>query len=65
MPLLKDISPTSVASEREFSVSANFMTDRRTSLKDNTLDDLCFLKDFFRKEPKQLGLTGYYVQRLN
>ena len=60
---LKDISPTSVAIEREFSVSANFMTDRRTSLKHNTLDDLCFLKDFFRKEPKQLDIM--FKARLN
>ena len=47
---LDQISPTSIPSEREFSVSSNFMSKKRTKFQDHTLDNLCFLRDVFKKE---------------
>jgi hypothetical protein len=44
---LLNISPTSVASERAFSISGAFVTKRRSGLSDKSIDDLCFLKGFF------------------
>lgn len=51
---LRQISPTSVPSEREFSVSAGIMTKKR----DDTLDNLCFLKSTYKKEPKGITISG-------
>ena len=42
------ISPTSCDSERKFSDVSNFLTDKRMRLTDSTLDNLCFLKDYFK-----------------
>jgi vacuolar-type H+-ATPase subunit I/STV1 len=44
---LKTIQPTSTESERVFSLSSNFCTKKRSSLGDNSLNALCFLKTFF------------------
>ena len=52
---LRQISPTSVPSEREFSVSGGVMTKKRTRLRDETLDK-CFLKSTYKKEPKGIAL---------
>ena len=47
---LKTIQTTSVESERGFSASGNIITKLRSYLEDETLDALCFLKAFFKKE---------------
>ena len=47
---LNQMSPTSTPSEREFSISSHFMSKKRTKLEDETLDNLSFLKDIFKKE---------------
>jgi hypothetical protein len=44
---LLNISPTSVASERAFSISGAFVTKRRSGLCDKSIDDLWFFKGFF------------------
>lgn len=44
---LKTIQPTSIESERVFSMSSNFCTKKRSSLGDNSLNALCFLKTYF------------------
>lgn len=44
---LKTIPPTSVESERVFSLSSNFCRKKRSSLSDKSLDCLTFLKSFF------------------
>lgn len=49
---LKTIKPTSVESERGFSASGNFVTKLRSSLEDDTLNALCFLRAYFTKENK-------------
>lgn len=46
---LKTICPTSVPSERVFSISGNFVTKIRSSLSDRSVDALCFLKTYFLK----------------
>jgi hypothetical protein len=48
----KTIKPTSVESERGFSASDNFVTKLRSSLEDDTLNALCFLRAYFTKEKK-------------
>ena len=47
---LLTICPTSVSSERAFSVSGSIVVRRRAGLKDETINDLCFLNGFFTKE---------------
>ena len=54
---LRQISPTSVPSEHEFSVSGGIMTKKRTRLRDDTLDNLCFLKSVYKKEPKGITIS--------
>ena len=44
---LLNISPTSVSSERAFSVSGNFVVPGRASMKHSTLDNLCFLQAYY------------------
>ena len=46
---LKTIKPTSTDSERAFSDAVNFVTKRRCSLGDSSIDALCFLKAYFKK----------------
>lgn len=48
--VLKNIAPTSVASEQAFSISGNFVTKLRSQLSDGSIDDLCFEKGYFAKE---------------
>ena len=47
---LKCISPTSVESERAFSITGQFVTKLRTKLDDDTLSSLVFLKAFYKNE---------------
>ena len=44
------ICPTSVISERAFSISGSITVTRRAGLKDETFDNLCFLDGFFTQE---------------
>ena len=46
--ILQNISPTSVASERAFSNSNDFVTKKRCNLSDKSVDNLCFLKSIFK-----------------
>ena len=48
--VLKNISPTSIASEQAFSIAGNFVTKIRSRLSDESIDDLCFEKGYFAKE---------------
>ena len=45
-----NISPTSVASERAFSAAGRFITNERSRMSHQTLDDLCFLKSYFKNK---------------
>ena len=45
---LKIIQPTSVESEQVFSACGLFVTNLRSSLNDNTIDTLCFLKSYYK-----------------
>ena len=45
---LKTIQPTSFESERAFSACGLFVTKLRSSLNDNTIDTLCFLKSYYK-----------------
>ena len=47
---LKCIPPTSVESERAFSITGQFATKLRTKLDDDTLSSLVFLKAFYKNE---------------
>ena len=47
---LKTIKPSSVASERVFSISVNFVNKLRTQLNSKSIDVLCFLKSYFIKQ---------------
>ena len=51
---LQSIPPTSVESERAFSITGQFATKLRTKLADNTLSSLVFLKASYKKESKIL-----------
>ena len=44
---LQTVPPTSVEAERVFSAGGLFLTKLRSSMSDNTLDKLIFLKLFF------------------
>jgi hypothetical protein len=49
---LQSIPPTSVESERAFSITGQFATKLRTKLADNTLNSIVFLKASYKKESK-------------
>ena len=51
---LLSIKPTSVSSERAFSISGTLVTKRRAKLKNSMVDDLCFSKDFLEKNEKEI-----------
>lgn len=44
---LQTIKPTSTQNERNFSTAGNFVSKKRTSLSDQSIDSLCFLKHYF------------------
>lgn len=46
--ILKSIPPTSVESERAFSAAGAICTKIRSSLNDETIDKLCFLRAYFK-----------------
>jgi hypothetical protein len=50
---LLTIKPTSVESERAFSAAGLFCGKLRSQLNDDTLDELCFLRSYFKKFPKK------------
>ena len=45
---LLSIKPTSVESERAFSSAGIFTTKIRARLASNTIDALCFIRDYFK-----------------
>lgn len=47
---LKTIPPTSVEAERAFSASGKICMKIRSRLNDNILNDLCFLRSYFKKQ---------------
>jgi hypothetical protein len=47
---LKTIKPSSVASERVFSIYDNFVSKIRTRLSHRSVDILCFFKSYFLKK---------------
>ena len=47
---LKNIAPTSIASEQAFSIASNFVPQIRSLLSDQSIDNLCFEKSYFAKE---------------
>ena len=49
---LLTIKPTSVQSERAFSISGSIVAKRRARLSNEIVDDLCFSKDYFEKNDK-------------
>ena len=48
--MLMTIPPTSVESERTFSIAGILCSKIRSSLSDDTLDQLIFLRNFFKKQ---------------
>lgn len=51
---LKTVQPTSVESERVFSVAGQFCTKIRSRLNDDTLNCLCFLRAHFLNEKNNI-----------
>lgn len=49
---LKTIKPTSVESERAFSSAGYICNKVRARMSDSTLDDICFLRSYFRELDK-------------
>lgn len=47
------IKPTSIRNEENFSGSNNFLSDKRTRMSCQTLDDYCFLKSHYIKKDKK------------
>lgn len=45
---LLTITPTSVEAERAFSATGYFCNDLRSSLGDETINSLCFLRSYFQ-----------------
>jgi len=45
---LLTITPTSVEAERAFSAAGYFCNDLRSSLGDETINSLCFLRSYFQ-----------------
>ena len=53
---LLSIKPTSVSSERAFSISGTIVTKRRARLSNARVDDICFSKDFCEKNDENTKL---------
>ena len=49
---IKNISVSSVEAERIFSITGSYITKIRSSLGDQTVDDLVFLKKFYVQEKR-------------
>ena len=47
---LKNIAPTSIASEQTFSIATDFIPKKRSKLSDEAIDDLIFEKGYFQNE---------------
>ena len=47
---LKNIAPTSIASEQTFSIATDFIPKKRSKLSDKAIDDLIFEKGYFQNE---------------
>ena len=47
---LLSVQPTSVESERVFSAAGLYLTKMRSSLSENSINSLCFLKCEFQKQ---------------
>ena len=47
---LKNIAPTSIASEQTFSIATYFIPKKRSKLSDEAIDDLIFEKGYFENE---------------
>ena len=47
---LKNIAPTSIASEQAFSIATDFIPKKRSKLSDQAIDDLIFEKGYFQNE---------------
>ena len=56
---LLSVPPTSVSSERAFSIAGNFVTPRRARMLDPTVDDLCFLHSVHARKRKQKPKRKY------
>ena len=59
---LKSIPPTSVDCERAFSITGQYATKLRTSLNDETLDSLVFLKASQNKLPKAISIAKHEIK---
>ena len=49
---VRSLSPTSTKAERAFSATELFLTKIRSSLSDQSIDDLCLLRKYFRNMKK-------------
>lgn len=50
---LLSLPPSSIEAERSFSAAGLFVTKLRTSLNDETIDTLCFLRAYLMKKPSK------------
>jgi hypothetical protein len=50
---LLTLPPTSVEAERSFSAAGFFVTKMRSSLSDDAIDMLCFLRSYLKKDAKK------------
>lgn len=50
---LKTIQSTSTESERAFSLAANVVTKRRSRLSDRSVNNICFLRNYFLQKQQQ------------
>lgn len=50
LDILYTVKPTSTQNERNFSTANDFVTKKRSNLADQTLNALCFLKNYFKSK---------------
>ena len=55
---LNTVTPSSIEAERSFSAAGLFVTKLRTSLKDDTVDTLCFLRSHLLKNDTEWVIIG-------